>query len=549
MFQSPGHNAADTLTRRATLLTVAIVALAAVLRTPDLFGWWTNPDEGIYFGIVTRDGFGGAWTEAMGTAHPPLYFLLLRAVGWISTDFAALRAVAFVSGLAAVWLLVPLGREIGGPGAHGHVAGLTAALLLALSPRAVVLSQVIRPYMLLVLLLAGSLLFLLRYLRTGSSAHLVAHASCSVLAALLHYGAVFGLAVLGAAVLVDGWRGGTHRPAWRRLLAVQALPAALLATLYFVHLRHVAAGPLGDHALEGWLAPYMATGPRSAWFGFVGFHAMLVGDAFAAPAALLTLAALGYVAWRAPEQPVLVMAAAGLLVALAGAALQLYPFGPTRHSAWLLVFVIPLWGWATGSLLTSGRTVLLRGTATVATVALAGLALAPVLDPSERPEETTEHVLREAAVEAMAEVLDPSSDPRVVLMSTDTYELLTPLYTAPRQRAERSADGRFLHFRWGVRDVVVLAARDFVVGADQLGRVDHLYTAATVAQVEFGVAMPPPGRPVLVLAGGWRWRGMNDLAELARRTGPLGTTTSVPGLVALQLDLAAFGRAIGAPSL
>jgi hypothetical protein len=40
---------------------------------------------------------------------------------------------------------------------------------------------------------------------------------------------------------------------------------------------------------------------------------------------------------------------------------------------------------------------------------------------------------------------------------------------------------------------------------------------------------------------------MSDLVELARTVGPLGTTTSVPGLVGLYLDLDAYGRALGVP--
>ena len=61
--------------------------------------------------------------------------------------------------------------------------------------------------------------------------------------------------------------------------------------------------------------------------------------------------------------------------------------------------------------------------------------------------------------------------------------------------------------------------------------------------------MPSGGDPVLVLSGGWRSQGMADLVEVAGRVGPLGTTTSVPGLVALFLDLDAYGRALGDPGL
>lgn len=548
-MSDPSERIDDALVRRGPSLAATVVAFAAVLRVPDLFGWWPNPDEGIYYGVVTRAGFGAAWAEAWTTAHPPLYFLVLRAVGWFSTDFAALRAVALVSGLAAVYVFILVGREIGGAGARGQVTGLATGLLLAVSPRSIVLSQVIRPYMLLLLLLACSLLFVLRYLREPSARRLVAVGGCSVLAALLHYSAVFGLGVIGTLVLADGVRRGPGRPQWRRLLGVQVIPALVLVSLYFVHLRGVAGGPLGDHALDGWLAPYMITRPVDVWLGFVGFHSMLAGDSWAAPAALLTLAALAYAGWRDRWSPVVVMTVSGLALAVAGAALRVYPFGPTRHSAWLLVFVIPTLAWALGILLTSGRAAFTRVAPVVVLGLMAVKLLGPVLDPEERPRDTRERVLRTGALAAMADVLDPDAEPFVVLMSTETYQTLMPLYTVQRQTAERSRTGDMLRFRWGARDVIVLPGLDFASRPEEVGQVDHLYTGARLAEREFGVSMPGGGAPVLVLSGGWRFRGMSDLAELARRVGPLGTTSSVPGLIGLYLDLDAYGRALGDPGL
>jgi len=545
----PSRAVQDASIHRDRALTVAIVALAVALRLPDLSGWWPNPDEGIYYGVVTRDGFSDAWAEAMTTAHPPLYFLVLRAVGWLATDFAVLRSVALVSACLAVYVFILVGREIGGPGTRGRLTGLLAGLLLAVSPRAIVLSQVMRPYMLLVLLLASSLLFLLRYLRAPSARLLIAHGLCSLLSAFLHYSSVFGLGVLAAVAASEGFRRGLSRGEWLRLTVAQSVPALTLLALYFVHLRGVAGGPLGDHALDGWLATYMIRAPMDVWLGFVGFHSMLAGDAWAAPAGLFTLGALVFAAGRRTSSPALLMTASGFGLAAAGAALGVYPFGPTRHTTWLIVFVVPTLAWALASLLTSGRAALTRAVPLLAVGLVGARLLAPVLDPESRPREISEHVLREQALEAMAEVLDPRIAPSVVLMSTETYELLTPLYTVERQSADRSQNGELLRFRWGSRDVIVLPSRDFVSRPEEIRQINHLYTAARLAEVEFGVRMPGGGQPVLVLSGGWRSQGMEDLAALARRVGPLGTTTSVPGLVGLYLDLDAYGRALGVPDL
>jgi hypothetical protein len=544
-MSAPSESGDPTGVRNGAALAGAIVVLAAVLRLPDLFGWWPNPDEGIYYGVVTRSTWSGAWSEALTTSHPPLYFLILRAVGSLSTDFAALRSVAFLSGCAAVYVFILLGREVGGPGRRGEVTGLLAGLLLAVSPRAIALSQVMRPYMLLVLVLAASLLLLLRYLARPSTKLLAGHVGCSLVATLLHYGSVFGLGVIGLVAFYESVRRGLSKPTWARLLAVQVLPATMLVVVYFVHLRGIAAGPLGEHALEGWLASYMITRPVDAWLGFVAFHSMLVGNAWAAPAALFTVGALTYAVSRGAWSPLVLMALGGLVLGMAGAALRLYPFGPTRHTAWLLVFVVPMVAWALAALVTARPPVLARAGTLVAVALVGARLLAPFLDSGARPREISEHVLTEAGVDAMAQVLDPDSPPQRVVMSNETYELLTPLYASERQTAERSRDGQFLRFRWGSREVLVLPSRDFASKPEELLQPNHLFTGTLMAEAEFGGS--PPGRDstVLVLSGGWRSQGLADLVELARRVGPLGTTTSVPGLVGLYLDFDAYRLALG----
>jgi 4-amino-4-deoxy-L-arabinose transferase-like glycosyltransferase len=175
--------------RLARVATVGVLAIAVVMRLPWPSAWWLNPDEGIYYAVVTRRSFADFWAEAMATAHPPLYFLILRGIAVVSTDFAWLRSVALISGVAAVYAFIALGRELGNVDARGRLTGLLAGLLIAVSPRAVALSQVVRPYMLLLLLLAAALSFLLRFARLRSNGSLVAYAACVCVALMLHYSA------------------------------------------------------------------------------------------------------------------------------------------------------------------------------------------------------------------------------------------------------------------------------------------------------------------------------------------------------------------------
>jgi hypothetical protein len=74
-------------------------------------------------------------------------------------------------------------------------------------------------------------------------------------------------------------------------------------------------------------------------------------------------------------------------------------------------------------------------------------------------------------------------------------------------------------------------------------RPNHLWTGTRRAAAELGLELPPDGEAVLVLSGDWR-QSVFDLAELARQEGLSGETTIVPGLVAIALDLGAYGRAL-----
>lgn len=526
------------------LLALGVVAVGLALRLSGFFGWWLNPDEGIYYSTVTQVSVRNFWTEVGFQAHPPLYFVILRGVGSLTKTFAGLRCVALVSGCVAIYAFVLAGREMGGPGARGWLTGLTSGLLLAVSPRAIALSQLIRPYMFLVALLACALYALLRYLRQPRAGLLVMYAACATAAVLTHYSAMLALGAMGVLVIVDGARRGFARPEWLRLLAIQVVPALTIVTLYVVHLRNLMSLAGAENATEGWLGAYMIRGVGDAWLSMMGFHSMLVGEALAASAALLTLAALGLAVWRR-AWTTLTIGAAGMLIAAAAAAAVLYPFGATRHTAWLLVFVTPVLAWVLTMMFTSGRRL-----AGVSAVVLAGLwlgggsGLGGLLGADSMPPEISEHVLQQGHLDAMSEALDPQAAPSVVFMSTETYQLLMPLYTSEREAARRSSDGVLLHFEWGTRDVIVIPTRDFTALPDQVGYPNHLYTVAQKAAVDFPSIGLEHVNSILVLAGGWRSQGMSDLADMAGGTESLGSTLSVPGLIAVELDMAAYVRVL-----
>jgi 4-amino-4-deoxy-L-arabinose transferase-like glycosyltransferase len=124
----------------------------------------------------------------------PLYFWLLHfVIGLFGDAETALRLVSAVAGAITIPLAVLLLRDMG---ESTRVATLSAALL-ALNPLHLWYSQEARPYALLVCLGIGSLVCLLRALRTGSTPAWFGFAGLASMAILTH--------VVGLVFLLIGW--------------------------------------------------------------------------------------------------------------------------------------------------------------------------------------------------------------------------------------------------------------------------------------------------------------------------------------------------------
>ena len=536
---------------------MGLLVVATVVRSTDLSGWWLNPDEGIYYSILTRADFGGFWEEVTANAHPPLYYLLLRGLGLFTWDFLWLRAFSVLCGVAAVAAMWAAGRKLAGGGLPGEVAGLTAGLVLALAPGAVELSQVMRPYMLQLALLSWALVFFLRYGDSGAPGDLAAHVSLLSLALLTHYSSALALGVfLGGVALgaletygeesvpeID--RAGGRRPwlagRWRRRAAGYAVPLVVLLALYVFHMRPLATSDLADEALGGWLSFYMIRSPEDVWRSFLGFQHLVATPWFRGPSALLLLTALVLAGTRRHRRLV-VLTGGSLLVAVVGAAAGLYPFGSTRHSAWLLVFAVPALGWLASWLLDADtiRERSLRLALPLLLLLLGG-PVGDGLGATRVPWAPTDRVLRQDDLARMIDVLDPGSEPELLVMSAQTFYLLVPFYPVQREAATFSADSAAFHFPYGARRILVGSAWDFTVGGPPVsdtgqsrGFVSFLRSAARSFPI---LGLTRRDRATL-LVGGWRPAFVDDVGTLPQVTPTRGT----PGLQAFRVDAAALLR-------
>ncbi len=126
------------------------------------FGELLSPER--YWALIAAPGTPWQAAQAVTTQsnHPPLFFMLMN--GWlqsVGTSVWSLRAFAVLWGLVAVAGVFYLGRRVGGDSPEErlrHRTGQIAAVLMAVSPYGIYLSQEARHYSLAVAIATFALL-------------------------------------------------------------------------------------------------------------------------------------------------------------------------------------------------------------------------------------------------------------------------------------------------------------------------------------------------------------------------------------------------------
>jgi len=192
------------------------------------------------------------------------YFIEKLWCGVAGTSEWALRFPSVVYGLAAVLGTFLLTRALFSP-----VAGLYAALFMAVNPFAVHYSQEARPYQLFLAAAVFSVYYVLRVLRDGSHRSRVGYVCSTVVALYSHPLALLLWGVHATALLPADVRGTDWRQAARRLFGVMSLSALLFLPQVLLSSAMVVAKMLGVSP-AGWIpVPSFAAIPATVQHYFM----------------------------------------------------------------------------------------------------------------------------------------------------------------------------------------------------------------------------------------------------------------------------------------
>jgi uncharacterized protein (TIGR03663 family) len=193
------------------ILSVVILAAAAFLRFYDLDLKPMHHDEGVNGFFLTSLVRQGIYKYDPTNYHgPTLYYLSLPPVALFGLSTFAVRFLTAAFGVATVWLVLCLRRQL------GTVAALAAAALVAVSPGAVYYSRYFIHETLFVFFTLGVVVAAVRFYETASAWHLMLLAlSAGLLCATKETHFVSVITLLLAWLVAWGWsRGrGPERPA------------------------------------------------------------------------------------------------------------------------------------------------------------------------------------------------------------------------------------------------------------------------------------------------------------------------------------------------
>lgn len=311
----------------------------AVLRLAHLGEYPLNGDEHLFVNSAHTDGWRAVWSGVMEHLHPPANFYLLHLLQGISVEPVWLRVPSLVAGVATIWLSARLAWELG-----GRIEALAVALLVACSPALVELSRVCRNYAPAFALLVAALLFASRYLRTGRVRDLAWFSLFEAVALTWLYTLV--IPFLAVNMVLFGRLLFQRRPLrdYFPLLAPQLPVAALMAGLYFFHIRVVSSGGMSALYAEKMIDRVMRS--PADYLLYLPLPALLLCQYLLAGVAGLFMSVLAVVGacqlWVSGRRWQLVLCLLPFPLSYAFGFAGFLPLGGNRQSGYLFPFVFVL---------------------------------------------------------------------------------------------------------------------------------------------------------------------------------------------------------------
>jgi hypothetical protein len=327
---------------------IVIAVLGLATRIWAASGTFLNPDEALHFRLANQLSLSAAYKASLTASHPPLLTFILyfwRAAG---KSELWLRMPLILASMVFCWMFYRWLTKMA-----GGLAGFVGLLFVAFLPPVIQLSIEIRQYPLLLAFLASSIYFLDDAFARSSAGKMAVFSLCLCGAMFSHYSAFLFTAALGIYAVIRIFRERPPTGLVSIWIAGQCTDLALAIFLYKTHISKLGVGE-SRGAMQGWMSEFFLRRSyfdptRDNPFVFVIGHSFGVFQYFFGQLAVGDIMGIVFLVGialllRGKDFPNTAAARwlAMMLVlpffVVAGASLaHVYPYGGTRHIAFLLI--------------------------------------------------------------------------------------------------------------------------------------------------------------------------------------------------------------------
>jgi hypothetical protein len=316
-----------------------LVSIGLFIRVWGLWEYQLSPDEYLSLLVSRGETFSQLWESASFHAHPPLQYLILHYLMELSRNAIFLKSISIIPGLGLIIVFFFLGKKV-----SGVYSGISMAFLATFSFAAILLSEVIRPYSILLLFLSTALWFFFSYIMNSDKKYLYGYIFFMILAINSHYSAVIPVTASSAVLVIRMAMKKKTLREYFKIFVIHLPLIFIIGMLYIFHVSHLMNNPdLQETLIEGYLQTYYPLNLLEWIYNLYDF----IGYLFLPPNAawIIILTMLGCVAlWKTSRIDILAVIILTSIINITLVAIKKYPFGGTRQSIYLLPMVALLVG-------------------------------------------------------------------------------------------------------------------------------------------------------------------------------------------------------------
>jgi uncharacterized membrane protein len=339
----------STLWNSSLSLALSLLIFGLGIRLYFAHAFFLNPDEALHYLLSLQPDLQATYQATLPTSHPPLYIIFLHYWGYLGSSEVFLRLPSVLAATAFCWMVFLWVKLVA-----NESAALICLALLLFSPSLIYLSTELRQYAFVLFFSSAALLLLELGLTRGSPLYMMGSGLALWLALLTHYSAVLVALTFGLYAL---WRIASAKIrsstvfAWA---AAQMVALTIAIVLFKTQVLQLKSRGRFAMAAETYLKRSSFHPGQEHVISFVLratirlFHYFFSQGAAGVAGLLLFVAGIVLlVRDRRPQKafpssrqlaflttfPLLINCALGLK--------DLYPYGGTRHSSYLAIFIFP----------------------------------------------------------------------------------------------------------------------------------------------------------------------------------------------------------------